>query len=79
MLNTFKSKIGETEYSFYRTTNLKDEIVYFIMYTSEGQRNSIKVTKDGGECCFIPSEIQRERRKDMDDLIYLVKRNEGIV
>ncbi len=45
MADTLKRKIADKEYTFYRTS-LMDNITYYVLFDSEGKRDSVKISKN---------------------------------
>jgi hypothetical protein len=45
MFSSFKKRIGDKEYTFYRT-RVSEDIVYFALFENAGSRDSIKISKD---------------------------------
>ena len=75
MRNTFKKMIEDRNYVFYRTTP-EEGVIYFVMYSFDDQRYSVKIPKDQNDAWYIESGLIGEFQGDQVELISAILDNE---
>lgn len=75
MRNTFRKMIEDRDYVFYRTTP-EEGVIYFVMYSFDNQRYSVKIPKDHNGAWYIESGLIGEFQSDQVELIYAILDNE---
>src|SRR5574337_664521 len=75
MRNTFKKMIEGRDYVFYRTTP-EEGVTYFVMYSFDDQRYSVRIPMDKNGTWYIESGLITEFQDDEVELIYAILDNE---
>jgi hypothetical protein len=75
MTTCFKKRVGDKEYTFYRT-RVSEDIVYFALFENAGSRDSIKIAKDAFGRWKL-SSFSAKNIDNKEEFIEAVTSNEG--
>lgn len=74
MQTSFKIKVGDRDYTVYRAS-LMDNIVYYALFTENGERSSIKIDQTRGYW-GVPSLVRPPVSQHLPEIIAAVQENE---